>query len=413
MKRKFLRIASSLLCVSMLFGCTLNENLSWDTPIDQVFVEQTPDPVKDSDTDPVAQLPDTNDTTDNQNPEVDYGTNDGTNTTAVSDLNEFDVVAKNNTVYPDHFFSWHETHEDFPSMDVHVSGIDGNGNTIWERVFPDINIGQYDMYTDLFFMNDDYLIVVDGTLYAINCYTGLTDWSVENVGYSCSYAFKDNSVYITGYEGPALVVIDANGNVVHRYDQFTNANDLGDYYWACDLFFEDEKLYKKYDSSNFCLLVNPRTGEAIPEEFSEGSEEKFEELLREWEFGHYQGRTDLECTYAKDITGECTLEIDEGYYVSFHFQDKDIDLNADYVKGYFRPRDLYDGVRDDFYGEWVLEGEVDPWNSFAMQMTEPDTLEMIWFVSDGANNEFYKFEFGDAEILQYYKDKLELNNQNK
>ena len=46
-------------------------------------------------------------------------------------------------------------------------------------------------------------------------------------------------------------------------------------------------------------------------------------------------------------------------------------------------------------------------------MTEPDTLEMIWFVSDGANKEFYKFDFMDAQLLQYYQDKLELNNQNK
>ena len=416
MRRKFLRIASSLLCVGMLFGCTLNDNLSWDTPIDQVFVNQEPDPVKDDKDDvkdPTAQLPDTNDTTDNQNPEGDNGTNDGTNTTADSDLNEFDVVAKNNTVLPDHYYTWHETNEDFPSMNIHVSGEDGNGKVIWERVFPDVNIGQYDTYTDLFFMNDDYLIVVDGTLYAINCYTGLTDWSVEYVGASCSYAFKDNTLYITGYEGPALVVIDANGNVVHRYDQFTNANDIGEYYWACDLYFEDDKLIKKYDSSNICLIVNPRTGEAVPETFEEGSEEKFEKLLREWEFGHYQGRTDLESTYAKDITGECTLEIFDGYYVSFHFQDKDIDLNADYVKGYFRPNDLYDGVRDDYYGKWVLEGEVDPWNSFAMQMTEPDTLEMIWFVSDGYDTEFYKFDFMDAQLLKYYQDKLELNNQNK
>ena len=107
------------------------------------------------------------------------------------------------------------------------------------------------------------------------------------------------------------------------------------------------------------------------------------------------------------------MEIFDGYYVSFHFQDKDIDLNADYVKGYFRPNDLYDGVRDDYYGKWVLEGEVDPWNSFAMQMTEPDTLEMIWFVSDGYDTEFYKFDFMDAQLLQYYQDKLELNNQNK
>ena len=149
MKRKFLRIASSLLCVSMLFGCTLNENLSWDTPIDQVFVEQTPDPVKDSDTDPVAQLPDTNDTTDNQNPEVDYGTNDGKDKAANSDLNEFDIVAADNTVFPNHFYTWHETHEDFPSMDIYVSGSDKNDEVIWERVFPDINVGQYEMYTEI------------------------------------------------------------------------------------------------------------------------------------------------------------------------------------------------------------------------------------------------------------------------
>ena len=408
MKRNWVRILSSLLCVGLLVGCTLNNNLSMDTPLNEIFVDQQPDPIKDNNNEH-ANITDT-DKPDTNNED---GSEPGTETLASSDLNEFDTVAPDNTVFPEHLYTWDETHEDFPSMDVHVSGADKNDEVIWERVFPDINIGQYDMYTDMFFIDDYYTIVVDGTLYAINCYTGMTEWSVDRVGYSCSYTYKDNNLYITGVEGPALVVIDSSGNEVYRYDSFTNANDLGDYYWACDLFFEDGKLYKKYDSTNFCLLINPRTGEAIPEEFAEGSEEKFEKLLREWEFGNYQGRTDLESTFAADITGECELEIHDGYYVTFHFEDKDIKLDADYVKGYFRPKDLYDGVRDDFYGEWILECEVDPCNYFAMQMTEPDTLEMMWFVTDGSSPlEFYKFEFMDAQLLQYYKDKLELNNKN-
>ena len=81
----------------------------------------------------------------------------------------------------------------------------------------------------------------------------------------------------------------------------------------------------------------------------------------------------------------------------------------------FRPIDLYDGVRDDYYGVWTGECSEwdDPNNSFAFQMTDPDTLEMIWFTydDDGNPGDYYTIvRFFNAELLKYYQDKLNLNN---
>ena len=409
--KNIVRILSSILVVLLLAGCTLNQNISLNTPLNEVFVNQEPDPIKENTGNDI-NVPDTDDPeADNTDPvaDPDPDTYDGHD-----DLNEFDIVDENNTEYPSSYYLWHESIESKAAIDVHFQACDKNEDVLWERVFPEIMVGQYDSYTMIYEIKDNFYLVVDGTLYAINVYTGLTSWKVDYVGSSCSFDVKDNVLYITGYEGPALVVIDEDGNVLHRYETFTNANDLGEYFWACDLFFEDDTLIKKYDSSSFCLVVDPETGEAYPEEFEPGSEEQFEKLKREWEFGHYQRKTEDFITYAKDITGECEFEIYDDYYVTFNFEDRDLKLNADFVKGYLRPRDLYDGVRDDFYGEWILECEVDPWNSFAMQMTEPDKLEVMWFVTNGSTLlDFYKFEFDDAELMQYYRDKLELNSQNK
>ena len=48
-------------------------------------------------------------------------------------------------------------------------------------------------------------------------------------------------------------------------------------------------------------------------------------------------------------------------------------------------------------------------------MSDPDTLNLVWFRKDADGNDLgcMSFEVMDEELLQYYQDKLNLNNQNK
>lgn len=317
-----------------------------------------------------------------------------------------------NTVLPARVEYSYDYCEDFAGIDVFINAYDEDGNVLWTNEYPKIAVGQYETVTEIGLRDELYYIVINGTLFAFDAYTGNTSWSVDNVGASCCWVFDGDVLYIAGYEGPALVAIDNNGKEIHRYDQFTN-KEAQDYFWASDLFFDGMDLIKVYYNSYIPLVVDPKTGEAYPVDL-EGC--KYEELAtRDWELTFYSSSEDLDFTYLADITGECSIEIDDEYNVSFHFSDKDRELSCDYVPCYFLPHDLFEGIDNYFYGSWNLQGKVDEHNTIAMQLSAPDTLNMLWFTTDenGDPAEFYSFEFMDAEILQYHKDKLELNNQGK
>ena len=159
------------------------------------------------------------------------------------------------------------------------------------------------------------------------------------------------------------------------------------------------------------LVVDPETGDAWAEKF-DGNADWSDLYNIEWEM------TGWECSDGRsNQTDGGTFEIEfmEGNYVSIKYTDSDGNVqDFDYMTIIFRPFDLYDGVRDDYYGMWTGECSEwnDPYNSFAFQMTEPDTLELIWFNYDDEGNpgDYYTIvKFFNAELLKYYQDKLNLN----
>ena len=59
---------------------------------------------------------------------------------------------------------------------------------------------------------------------------------------------KDN-LYVTAYEGPALMIIDPNGNTLCMVEQFA------DYFWPYDMYIEDDMLYISFDSADDAMVI--------------------------------------------------------------------------------------------------------------------------------------------------------------
>lgn len=84
----------------------------------------------------------------------------------------------------------------------------------------------------------------------------------EFVGSVSDFCYGDSGeIYLTGYFGPDLMVIDGAGNTLYRYDAF--ASD--EFYWACLISYDSESGYVtiRYENNNECLIVDPATGKVI------------------------------------------------------------------------------------------------------------------------------------------------------
>ena len=375
MKKNLMRVLSILLSLAFLTGCTLPG--SNPSPFDNAGGEL--DPVK-----PLTG-------------------NDQSSNPGDTQIDIIKVPASVEVTY--------EVRDDSAAVDITVTAIDDAGEAIWRKTFEKVMVGQYDSHTAIGIVDKGYYIVVAGTLYCLGLYSGDEIWSVEGVGASCSWDFDDqDNLYIAGYEGPRLAVIDKKGNVVNKYDSLKNADDFQDYYWTSGLYYEDGKVRCTYDSTYTCLIIDPATGIASEEEFGEIN---ISGVTKKWDLNHYASDKDRDTHFASELDGQCTLSISDGYYLTFSYANGDDKYECSYVSCYLRPFDLFEGIRDDYYGVWTFEGKADDQNSFAFQMSEPDTLNLLWFRKDENGNDigYMSFEFMDAEVLQYYHDKLELNNK--
>lgn len=119
----------------------------------------------------------------------------------------------------------------------------GSNGTYWEYKTGKHELGQN--YTieficeaeDCFYINDG------GTIVALDLWDGHVIWENDDYqgGGSTSVFDDDGNMYISGYEYPALMVIDPSGNTLLYVEQFA------DYYWTRDMVIEDSVLTIYYD----------------------------------------------------------------------------------------------------------------------------------------------------------------------
>lgn len=382
MRKNFI-YAITVLIGLMLTGCTL-------TGGDDVFESFNPDTMV---SDPV-KTPDDND---GGNSGSDTENDNTQNTENDNSGKENDGTEENKTL-PDSYAIDREYTETAGLIDT-ITAYDKDKNVLWVYSTGEVKVGQYDTTTDVGERDDGYYYIANCNLYCIDKYTGEVKWkSEESVGTGCSFDFdEDGNIYVCGYEGPDLVVIDPNGKTLHSYGNFKDTEGILDqFYWAYNIEYENGKVYVTYENKCVRVEADPATGEAHVEEFG-GNADWSESISSDWKM------KDWTCSNGTDSSTKSDkfeLEILDNYYMTLKYTDsKGNETDFDYMSIVYRPVDLYEGIKDDEYGVWC--GECSKWgdknNSFAYQMTDPHNLSLIWFIFDEDGNP------GDYTIINFTK----------
>lgn len=135
------------------------------------------------------------------------------------------------------------------------------GDEVWTYETEEVYAAQLDNLQALGQVETGYLLCVDGDIICIGCdedNAGEELWRNSDFGGAdCNFDFDmyDN-LYICGYFGPDLFVIDKDGNTVAKYDS------LVEDYWPCELMYVDYSVEMTFESSYRTYRIDPRSGAA-------------------------------------------------------------------------------------------------------------------------------------------------------
>ena len=120
----------------------------------------------------------------------------------------------------------------------------GNNGTSWEYRTGKYDLEQYDNIELLHATSECLYLNEDGTIVAVDVKDGHVIW--KNAEYkgcgSISEMDENGNLYVSGYDMPSLIVIDANGNTVIYVEQFA------DYYGASEMTIDAGQLIIRFDS---------------------------------------------------------------------------------------------------------------------------------------------------------------------
>ncbi len=312
-----------------------------------------------------------------------------------------------------------------------------DGELLWTYDAGKHYIAQLDNLQEIGLRPEGYLFIADGTIYCLKTEgegAGTLLWKNEEFkGASAYWTYdEDGALYITGYFGPDLMIIDKDGNTLARCGSFDD-----DYYWACGVELTEDGPLISYENRFEKLLVDPYNGTVI---------EKIEPDLGEpladvdWYDQRYpnlsycKGEWQLNCAevegwrwYPDEMNVECTLEISENGLVSFHYSEDDLkydfeDMPATVVMGeVLYGMDQQDGYYtlspfvvekpEEDYCSWSLSFEGSDEHHFTANLVDPYVIEIIWYQSMGGNYPGTLWmKFDNSEWLQYNRDKLALKS---
>ncbi len=140
---------------------------------------------------------------------------------------------------------------------------------IWTYTFESYTMTELDQCQAIGIINNRYLCIISGRVYAFDVSTGELLWiSEDSTGASCHYDFdEDNNLYICGSYGPDLLVIDSEGKTLYYYDS------LSEYYWPYRIRYINEMVFITYSSEveDVTIKVDPQNGIARSAEDEESS----------------------------------------------------------------------------------------------------------------------------------------------
>lgn len=125
-----------------------------------------------------------------------------------------------------------------------IVGYDENGTNLWTYETGTYDAAQLDRVSEIGIYNGAYYFVEDGTIVTLNLADGSVIWkNAEFQGAAPCFDFGSKGVlYISGYFGPDLFVVDREGATIKRVDSFTN-----EYYWPSSVDEQDGEVRIEMD----------------------------------------------------------------------------------------------------------------------------------------------------------------------
>lgn len=127
-----------------------------------------------------------------------------------------------------------------------IDGFNEAGERVWNWTTNDYQCTELDQVCEIGTYKDKYYYVEGGRIVALNLADGKVAWSNDEFGgASSSFVFGDDgTLYICGYYGPSLFVVDKDGNTVKRMEDLSE-----DYYWPYEMELTDGKLIITFEGS--------------------------------------------------------------------------------------------------------------------------------------------------------------------
>lgn len=128
-----------------------------------------------------------------------------------------------------------------------LSALAPDGTVVWSYKTAAMDATELTHIIGLGEVNDCYYMTVAGDVLCFDRDTGNLRWTnTKNCGAACSWAFDEGGrLYICGYYGPDLLVIDASGRTVISYDSV----DLN-HWWPYQLELRDGAIYITFDGTD-------------------------------------------------------------------------------------------------------------------------------------------------------------------
>ena len=140
------------------------------------------------------------------------------------------------------------TNPDGPKEKAVITGYDVEGNELWVYETEEDYMTELDRVSDIITTNDEYIFVAFGDVIALDLETGKEKWvnhDFKGASPSWSMNYEGDTLFLCGYYGPALFVMDFNGNTINRIQC-----EDEEYFWPYQIIFVNDNQVDVLFESN-------------------------------------------------------------------------------------------------------------------------------------------------------------------
>ena len=149
-----------------------------------------------------------------------------------------------------------ESNSEEATHKAHITGYDVSGRELWDYETRDIYIGQIDNLQEIITTNDAYIFLEEGDIVALDLENGHELWRNKDFkggGLNWTMNYEGDTLYMCGYFGPDLFVMDFDGNTLNR---ITSKDP--DIYWAYHIeYINENRVDVTYENNDTVVSYDP------------------------------------------------------------------------------------------------------------------------------------------------------------